>query len=160
MRKKNQAQISARAGAARQTEPSWWLLLGSILLAALILLGLSGCASQPAAVAEPAAGEALAPEISVDQAHKLYEDGTFVLDVRTQEEWNDFHIPNTTLIPLDQLEGRLSEVPTDQEIVVVCRSGNRSQAGRDILKQAGYENVTSMAGGVTAWRSAGYPIEP
>lgn len=155
-----QARISAKAAAVRRTEQSWWLLLGSILLAALVLLGLAGCASQPAAVAEPTAGEALAPEISVDQAHALYEDGTFVLDVRTQEEWNDFHIPNTTLIPLDQLESRLSEVPADQEIVVVCRSGNRSQAGRDILKQAGYENVTSMAGGVTAWRSAGYPIEP
>lgn len=155
-----QARISAKAAAVRRTEQSWWLLLSSILLAALVLLGLAGCASQPAAVAEPTAGEALAPEISVDQAHALYEDGTFVLDVRTQEEWNDFHIPNTTLIPLDQLESRLSEVPADQEIVVVCRSGNRSQAGRDILKQAGYENVTSMAGGVTAWRSAGYPIEP
>ena len=136
-----------------------WMIRDTVPIA-LVLLGLSGCASQPAAVAEPAAGETLPANISVDQAHQLYEDGTFVLDVRTQEEWNDFHIPNTTLIPLDELESRLSEVPADQPIVVICRSGNRSQVGRDTLKQAGYENVTSVDGGVTAWDSAGYPIEP
>jgi rhodanese-related sulfurtransferase len=83
-----------------------------------------------------------------------------VLDVRTQQEWDDFHIPGTTLIPLDQLESRVSELPADEEIVVICRSGNRSQVGRDILLQAGFESVTSVDGGVTAWQSRGYPIEP
>ena len=73
---------------------------------------------------------------------------------------NDFHAPNTTLIPLDQLPDRLNEVPKDQAIVVVCRSGNRSADGRDILKDAGYSQVTSVDGGLTAWRTAGYPIEP
>ena len=63
-----------------------------------------------------------------------------------------------TLIPLDQLSDRLAEVPTDQTIVVVCRSGNRSQQGRDILKQAGYEQVTSMTGGLKTWQAKGYPV--
>ena len=58
------------------------------------------------------------------------------------------------------LANRLSEVPKDQQIVVVCRSGNRSQQGRDILLQAGYTKVTSMAGGVTEWKTQGFPIEP
>jgi rhodanese-related sulfurtransferase len=40
---------------------------------------------------------------------------------------------------------------------VVCRSGNRSQAGRDILLKAGFDQVASMAGGLSAWRSLGYP---
>jgi rhodanese-related sulfurtransferase len=82
------------------------------------------------------------------------------LDVRTQEEWNEFHAPNTTLIPLDQLASRLNEVPTDREIVVVCRSGNRSQQGRDILLNAGFEQVTSMTGGLNEWQASGYPVEP
>ena len=77
----------------------------------------------------------------------MYQSGTFVVDVRTQEEWDEYHVPNTTLIPLDQLPNRLSEVPKDKEIVVICRSGNRSQEGRDILLSAGY-NATSMTGGV------------
>ncbi len=98
--------------------------------------------------------------ISAGDAFNLYQNGAFVLDVRTQEEWNDVHIPNTTLIPLDQLPSRLNEVPRDRQVVVVCKSGNRSQQGRDILLNAGFKQVTSMTGGLTAWRAGGYPIEP
>jgi rhodanese-related sulfurtransferase len=98
--------------------------------------------------------------VSVSEAYSLYQNGAFVLDVRTQEEWNEFHAPNTTLIPLDQLASRLNEVPRDRQVVVVCRSGNRSQQGRDILSNAGFEQVTSMTGGLTEWRASGYPVEP
>jgi len=101
----------------------------------------------------------LAPQISVDEAYSMYQNGAFVLDVRTVEEWNEFHAPNTTLIPLDQLAARVNEVPRDRDVVVVCRSGNRSQQGRDILLNAGFETVTSMTGGLNEWRSLGYPIE-
>jgi len=102
----------------------------------------------------------LPKEISVAEAFTKYQNGAFVLDVRTQEEWNEYRAPNTTLIPLDQLPTRLNELPKDREIVVVCRSGNRSQQGRDILLNAGFTQVTSMKGGLNEWHSAGYPIEP
>ncbi len=105
-------------------------------------------------------GNSLPREINVDEAYGKYQSGTFVLDVRTLEEWNEFHAPNSTLIPLDQLAARISELPRDKEIVVVCRSGNRSQQGRDILLNAGFQQVSSMAGGLTEWRTKGYPIEP
>jgi rhodanese-related sulfurtransferase len=111
-------------------------------------------------MAAPQTAEASLPlEINVDEAHERYEAGDFLLDVRTQEEWDDYHIPGTTLIPLDELNIRVDEVPRDQNVVVVCRSGNRSQIGRDILLDAGFETVTSMDGGVSTWRDAGYPIE-
>lgn len=97
--------------------------------------------------------------ISVEEAHQKYLEGAFFLDVREQSEWDQFHIPNTTLIPLGELPNRLDELPQNQPIVVVCRSGNRSQSGRDILLNAGLQNVTSMAGGVTQWSNLGYPIE-
>lgn len=102
--------------------------------------------------------DALSPEISTEEAFQFYENGTFFLDVRTREEWDAFHAPNSTLIPLDQLSGRIGELPKDELIVVVCRSGNRSASGRDILLQAGFAQVTSMAGGLTEWISRGYPI--
>ena len=85
------------------------------------------------------------------------EAGAFILDVRQPDEWNTVHIPDATLIPLDQLAARVSELPRDREIVVVCRSGNRSATGRDILLEAGFTQVTSMAGGVTEWGAVGYP---
>lgn len=97
--------------------------------------------------------------VGVSEAYTLYQNGAFVLDVRTVEEWNEFHAPNTTLIPLDQLAARLNEVPRDRQVVVVCRSGNRSQQGRDILLNAGFQQVTSMTGGLNEWRASGYPIE-
>ncbi len=98
----------------------------------------------------------LPAEISVQEAYQKYQQGVFLLDVREPEEWNEYHVPNTTLIPLGELASRLAELPKDREIVVVCRSGNRSQEGRDILLQAGF-NATSMAGGLKTWSSMGYP---
>lgn len=100
----------------------------------------------------------LPAEISVGDAYTKYQNGAFFLDVRTPEEWNQFHAPNSTLIPLDQLSSRLNEIPKDKEIVVVCRSGNRSAQGRDILLNAGFAQVTSMQGGLTDWQAAGYPV--
>ena len=109
-------------------------------------------------VASGNSAKGLPSEVSVDDAYQMYQKGTFVVDVRTQEEWDEYHAPNAALIPLDELPNRLNEVPKDQEILVVCRSGNRSQEGRDILLAAGY-NATSMAGGLKEWSAKGYPVE-
>lgn len=62
------------------------------------------------------------------------------------------------MIPLGQLLQRSAELPTDQTIVVVCRSGNRSAQGRDILETAGFKAVTSMNGGMNDWQARGYPV--
>lgn len=102
-----------------------------------------------------ATAEKLPIEISVSEASSMRDAGAFILDVRQPEEWNESHIPGATLIPLGELASRVNEVPQDQEVVVVCRSGNRSQQGRDILLAAGFEQVTSMAGGVNQWKAAG-----
>ena len=108
---------------------------------------------------EPEYANSLPDTISVEEAYQKYQAGTFVLDVRTQEEWDEYYAPNTTHIPLDELESRLSELPQDEEIVVICRSGNRSDDGRDILLQNGFSAVTSVDGGLKEWSAAGYPIE-
>ncbi len=146
--------MSNKQSKQTKTSPSWlkWVIIGGIgllvlAIAAVMISNQSGDTVKP-----------LPAEISVDEAHNMYEEGAFLLDVRTPEEWNEYHAPGTTLIPLDQLSSRIAEVPTDQTIVVVCRSGNRSQQGRDILKQAGYEQVTSMAGGLKTWQAQGYPV--
>jgi rhodanese-related sulfurtransferase len=104
------------------------------------------------------AATGVAREISVDEAYQEYQNGTFVVDVRTQEEWDEYHVPNVPLIPLDQLPDRLNEIPKDKIILVICRSGNRSQEGRDILLSAGYQ-ATSVTGGIKEWYAKGYPIE-
>lgn len=110
------------------------------------------------AVAGGGGTASLPPTVSVEQAYEMYQQAdVFVLDVREQFEWDEYHVPNTTLIPKDELKNRLSEVPKDKKIVVICRSGNRSDEGRDTLLAAGY-NATSMDGGVKDWHAKGYPI--
>ena len=135
-----------------------WLWIGTATLVLLVGVAgfmLAGGGSSPT----PPATEALPLEISVDEAYKMYQKGAYVLDVRTPGEWDEYHAPNATLIPLDELETRVNEVPRDKQVVLVCRSGNRSQVAYDILQQAGFDNMTSMKGGLKAWRSAGYPTE-
>lgn len=95
-------------------------------------------------------------EISVEQAAEKREQGAFFLDVREPEEWQQVHIPGSILIPLGELPDRLEEVPEGKEIVVVCRTGRRSAQGRDILLDAGFKEVTSMAGGVAQWQAQGF----
>ncbi len=134
----------------RKQRPIIFAAAGTLILAIFWII-LSGGAT-------PAIDGTMPPMINTQNAYQKYQDGAFLLDVRTPEEWVDYHAPDTTLIPLDELEARVNEVPQDQEIVVICRSGNRSQVGRDILLAAGFTNVTSVAGGLNGWKDAGYPI--
>lgn len=147
-KKKSQKKTSHKNTRQQFNPTLLWAGLGIIVLvlAGVFLLNPGNSAT----------AEKLPREISVSEAASMRDAGAFVLDVREPDEWNESHIPDATLIPLGQLASRVNEVPKDQEIVVMCRSGNRSQQGRDILIQAGFTNVTSMAGGINQWKAAGY----
>ena len=86
-------------------------------------------------------------------------DNVLVLDVREQWEYDEGHIPGVTLIPMGEVSSRLGEIPTDKEVIVTCRSGNRSGQITDFLRQQGYDNVHNMTGGILAWQEAGLPVE-
>jgi rhodanese-related sulfurtransferase len=130
--------------------PTWgWVILAVVLLA--IIAGVVIQQMKPPEVVYPA-------EISTAQAADKRSQGAFILDVRELSEWTQFHIPGATLIPLGELPNRLNEVPKDKDVIVVCRTGHRSAQGRDILRAAGFNRVTSMAGGVTEWQAQGLPV--
>jgi molybdopterin/thiamine biosynthesis adenylyltransferase/rhodanese-related sulfurtransferase len=84
-----------------------------------------------------------------------------LVDVREQVEWNDGHIPGATHVPRGYLELRIEEaVPAkDAPIVLYCAGGVRSLLAGQTLRDMGYTNVTSMAGGYNAWAAAGLPTE-
>ncbi len=88
-------------------------------------------------------------------------DDALVLDVREQSEWADGHISRAKHIPLGQLKNRLSDLERykDKPIVAVCRSGNRSGSACRTLKNAGFQNLHNLAGGMIAWEQAGLPRE-
>ena len=138
---------SIRRHKTRKQNLTWlWIGLGALLVVVVGILVLSS-------------KTAPSVEITPAQAYAKYQQGAFVLDVRSQDEWNQFHIAGSTLIPLDQLQNRLSELPNNKDIVVVCLSGHRSKSGVTILQQAGFTRVSCLSGGLQAWMDANYPVE-
>lgn len=81
----------------------------------------------------------------------------FLLDVRTQEEYDYGHIEGAYLIPINELDQRLDELPQDRPIVIYCRTGNRSARAADILINNGFKEVYDM-GGIRDWIAKDYPI--
>jgi len=145
-------QPSAEPASHRRHKPhkrklTWlWVSLAALLVALVGIL-LLGSKITPSV------------EITPAQAYAKFKQGAFFLDVRSQDEWDQFHIAGSTLIPLDQLQNRLSELPRDKDIVVVCLSGHRSQSGVTFLQQAGFKQISCLSGGLQAWIAAGYPIQ-
>ena len=134
----------------------------------LFVLGLllAACGGQSAQVAAPQAPETSAAlpdlglEIDVQTAYAIQNNpDVYMLDVREQNEFDEKHIPNINLLPMSELQSRLDEIPTDKEVIVTCRSGNRSEQVTQFLTQNGFDNVHNMQGGIVAWEQAGFPVE-
>jgi len=83
-----------------------------------------------------------------------------LLDVREPHELEISSLPNAKLIPLGQLAGRLNELNTENEIVVFCKTGNRSKRALDILISSGFKNVKNLKGGINAWAKSVDPSLP
>ena len=81
----------------------------------------------------------------------------FVLDVRTESEWNSGHIDGAHHIHGDVLKERYDEVPRDRPIAVICGTGYRGSIAASFLKSNGYDDVSNVLGGMTAWKAAGLP---
>lgn len=90
------------------------------------------------------------PTVSVDDMPP----GVTVLDVREPAEWVAGHVPDALHIPLRQLPARLTEVPSGQRVVCVCRVGARSAEATAFLTAHGVDAV-NLAGGMHAWQTAG-----
>jgi rhodanese-related sulfurtransferase len=80
-----------------------------------------------------------------------------IVDVRTKEEYDSGHLEGALLLPVQELEGRLDELPMDKPIIVYCRSGNRSRTAANILIDNGFTMVYDM-GGISSWTAEGYPV--
>jgi hydroxyacylglutathione hydrolase len=78
----------------------------------------------------------------------------FVLDVRTEREWNLGHIDGAWHIHGGLLQERMAEVPRDREVAVVCGTGYRASIAASFLKREGYERVANVLGGMSAYQAA------
>ncbi len=82
----------------------------------------------------------------------------FILDVRSDEEWEEGHIQDATHIYVGHLEENLDKIPGDCRIIVYCGTGRRSNIAASILKKHGYNRIYNVLGSMTAWKSAGYEV--
>lgn len=117
-----------------------------LLLAALTACGASG---SPAI-----AGADLAEEITRGQA-------PLVLDVRSDSEYAEGHVPGALHIPFRSVDDRYDELPVakDDPIVVYCAHGPRASWAEHSLREAGFTNVIQLDGHMSAWKEAGLPLE-
>jgi rhodanese-related sulfurtransferase len=90
------------------------------------------------------------------QAAAVPADG-WLLDVRELDEWVAGHAPEAKHIPLGDLGVRSAEIPADQTVYVICRSGNRSAHAAHALNGAGWRAV-NVDGGMHEWEAAGRPM--
>ena len=104
-----------------------------------------GSAKDPVNFAGMVAGDVLRDDMPL--IHWQAVNDGFILDVRHPEELEVEHVPGALNIPLDELRGRLGELPRDREILVVCRSGQRAYYATRILLQNGF-SARNVAGGM------------
>ncbi|MFO7745951.1 MAG: rhodanese-like domain-containing protein [Psychroflexus sp.] len=88
-------------------------------------------------------------------------EGGFLVDVREKEEVDklSFDVKNILHIPLTEFEERYAEIPKDQSIVMVCRSGVRSLKAAYYLSNKGYKEVKNLDGGIIKWESKGFHVK-
>src|SRR5436190_8714742 len=77
-----------------------------------------------------------------------------LVDVRWQNEWDAGHIDGAVHIPMDELEDRVQDLPSDRPMVTICRTGNRSADAADVLVREGLQ-AENLEGGMVAWAEAG-----
>lgn len=115
------------------------------------------------AIVSTAAGIAFAAgyrNIMSQEAKALIEKNrnVFLLDVRTPEEFRQARLQGAVLIPMNEMERRLAEIPKNRTVVVYCAVGSRSGVVAGFLLGKGYRDVCNLSDGIVGWYRNGYPI--
>jgi rhodanese-related sulfurtransferase len=97
------------------------------------------------------------PTITVDQIPAELPTGVLLLDVREPVEWAHGRAPGAVHVPMNEIPGRLDDLPSDEQILVVCKVGGRSAQVVGYLVQNGFDAV-NVDGGMLEWQAAGRPM--
>jgi rhodanese-related sulfurtransferase len=94
----------------------------------------------------------------VEAQRKVAAREAVMVDVREPGEWQAGHVADARHIPLGELAARLDELPRDQELLLFCRSGVRSDRATQFLRSQGYTQARNVTGGIIAWAQHGLPL--
>ncbi len=99
--------------------------------------------------------------ISSNDARRLIEQkkNIFLLDVRTPDEFRQARMKGSILVPINEIERRIAEVPKNRPVLVFCAVGSRSNLVAGFLASKGYGEVYNMQDGLIGWSRNGFPVE-
>ena len=100
----------------------------------------------------------MVPEIDQNAFADRLQDGAYVVDVREAREYRPGHVPGAINLPLSLLPVRLSEVPKDRPVYVICQAGGRSAQATLLMRGVGID-ARSVAGGTGEWIASGRPVD-
>ncbi len=121
-----------------------------IIASLAFVLLLTGCSSNPSAT-----------DLSVSEfTGKVAEQGVVTLDVRTPGEFSEGYIEGAQLIDFQSgnFENEIATLDKSKTYAVYCRSGNRSGQAVKVMREAGFNNLYNLNGGVIDWVNAGLPL--
>jgi rhodanese-related sulfurtransferase len=99
------------------------------------------------------------PTLGNVAATRLINDrNALVVDVRTVAEFAAGHLVNAKNVPVEDLDKRIAELPTDKPLIITCAEGRSAGKAAASLRAAGRAEVFVLEGGLRAWREAGLPI--
>lgn len=92
----------------------------------------------------------------IDSGEKFY-----FIDCREQQEWDEAHVPGSTLLPLSEFQEKFESVLTEKDasIAILCRSGKRSMNACMFLLSKGYSDLNNVEGGILSWIDSGFQIK-
>jgi rhodanese-related sulfurtransferase len=100
------------------------------------------------------------PELDPRDVYDSAQTGTgVVLDVREPEELQQVAVNEAIHVPLNSLPSRVSEIPRDRNVYVICQVGQRSAMATQFLRELGYDRVWNVRGGIIAWLRARLPVD-
>ena len=99
----------------------------------------------------------MAREVSINELEAAIAAGSFVVDVREDWEYEAGHVPSAHHIPLNTVPDRISDIPKDQTVWVICQAGGRSMTAANFLEAQGFD-VVSVAGGTGSWIQNGTEV--
>ena len=100
------------------------------------------------------------PTVTVEEAAELQSNGARIIDVREPVEYKALRVSHSDLLPMSTIQAWYADLQADEELLVLCRTGNRSASVVDaLIRQAGFTNVSNIGGGIVAWGEAGLPTE-
>lgn len=112
----------------------WWMIALLVVLVLVVVRSFFGASG----------------DVDSARARELVGGGATLVDVRTVGEYRSGHIEGALNIPVDDLAGKMAQIPKDKPVVVYCQSGMRSASAASTLKDAGYKEVYNL-GAMSRW---------